>query len=59
MVNALTMDMISEIDQFYITFQFKLTKPMSPYIIWIPNTHYLDVHESYYLSLKEGGKIIL
>ncbi|KAL7234560.1 hypothetical protein ACSBR1_018048 [Camellia fascicularis] len=51
MMNALTMDMMSEIDQFYITLQFELAKAMSPFIIWIPNIHDLDVNESNYLSL--------
>ena len=39
MMNALTMDMMSEIDRFYITLQFELAKAMSPCIIWIPNIH--------------------
>ncbi|MBA0812826.1 hypothetical protein Gohar_026760, partial [Gossypium harknessii] len=39
MMNALTMDMMSEIDRFYITLQFELAKTMSPCIIWIPNIH--------------------
>nr|YP_009769219.1 hypothetical chloroplast RF21 [Clitoria ternatea]YP_009769236.1 hypothetical chloroplast RF21 [Clitoria ternatea]QIS99920.1 hypothetical chloroplast RF21 [Clitoria ternatea]QIS99937.1 hypothetical chloroplast RF21 [Clitoria ternatea] len=51
MMNTLTMDMMPEIDQFYITFQFELAKAMSPCIIWIPNIHDLDVNESNYLSL--------
>nr|YP_009828974.1 Ycf2 [Impatiens hawkeri]YP_009828995.1 Ycf2 [Impatiens hawkeri]QJC59227.1 Ycf2 [Impatiens hawkeri]QJC59228.1 Ycf2 [Impatiens hawkeri] len=51
MMNALTMDMVSEIDRFYITLQFELAKAMSPCIIWIPNIHDLDVNESNYLSL--------
>nr|YP_010313544.1 Ycf2 protein [Primula palinuri]YP_010313566.1 Ycf2 protein [Primula palinuri]UNA62579.1 Ycf2 protein [Primula palinuri]UNA62601.1 Ycf2 protein [Primula palinuri] len=45
------MDMMSEIDRFYITLQFELAKAMSPCIIWIPNIHDLDVNESNYLSL--------
>ncbi|GFQ03511.1 protein ycf2 [Phtheirospermum japonicum] len=49
-MNALTMDMMSEIDRFYITLQFELAKAMSPCIIWIPNIHDLDVNESNYLS---------
>ena len=51
MMNALTMDMMSEIDRFYITLQFELAKAMSPCIIWIPNIHDLDVNEANYLSL--------
>ncbi|KAF1898413.1 hypothetical protein Lal_00042105 [Lupinus albus] len=51
MMNALTMDMIPEIDRFYIPLQFELAKAMSPCIIWIPNIHDLDVNESNYLSL--------
>nr|YP_010395853.1 hypothetical protein RF2 [Uncaria scandens]YP_011034211.1 hypothetical chloroplast RF21 [Uncaria homomalla]YP_011034228.1 hypothetical chloroplast RF21 [Uncaria homomalla]WRI57548.1 hypothetical chloroplast RF21 [Uncaria hirsuta]UQJ73929.1 hypothetical protein RF2 [Uncaria scandens]USG59338.1 hypothetical protein RF2 [Uncaria scandens]USG59355.1 hypothetical protein RF2 [Uncaria scandens]WRI57566.1 hypothetical chloroplast RF21 [Uncaria hirsuta] len=51
MMNALTMDMMPEIDLFYITLQFELAKAMSPCIIWIPNIHDLDVDESNYLSL--------
>nr|YP_009767955.1 Ycf2 [Pterogyne nitens]YP_009767972.1 Ycf2 [Pterogyne nitens]QIS98573.1 Ycf2 [Pterogyne nitens]QIS98590.1 Ycf2 [Pterogyne nitens] len=53
MMNALTMDMMPEEDQFYIyiTLQFELAKAMSPCIIWIPNIHDLDVNESNYLSL--------
>nr|YP_010121606.1 Ycf2 [Pinguicula alpina]YP_010121622.1 Ycf2 [Pinguicula alpina]QRE78582.1 Ycf2 [Pinguicula alpina]QRE78583.1 Ycf2 [Pinguicula alpina] len=51
MMNALTMDMMPEIDRFYITLQFELVKAMSPCIIWIPNIHDLDVNESNYLSL--------
>ncbi|XP_052479559.1 protein Ycf2-like [Gossypium raimondii] len=51
MMNALTMDMMSEIDRFYITLRFELAKEMSPYIIWIPNIHDLDVNEENYLSL--------
>nr|USG57653.1 hypothetical protein RF2 [Primula ranunculoides]USG57672.1 hypothetical protein RF2 [Primula ranunculoides] len=50
LMNA-TMDMMSEIDRFYITLQFELAKAMSPCIIWIPNMHDLDVNESNYLSL--------
>nr|YP_009631186.1 Ycf2 [Sanguisorba tenuifolia]YP_009631205.1 Ycf2 [Sanguisorba tenuifolia]YP_009691815.1 hypothetical chloroplast RF21 [Sanguisorba officinalis]YP_009691832.1 hypothetical chloroplast RF21 [Sanguisorba officinalis]YP_010134808.1 hypothetical protein RF2 [Sanguisorba stipulata]YP_010134826.1 hypothetical protein RF2 [Sanguisorba stipulata]UED15873.1 Ycf2 [Sanguisorba tenuifolia var. alba]WDD57203.1 Ycf2 [Sanguisorba tenuifolia var. tenuifolia]QCA41051.1 Ycf2 [Sanguisorba tenuifolia]QCA410 len=51
MMNALTMDMMPEIDRFYIILQFELAKVMSPCIIWIPNIHDLDVNESNYLSL--------
>nr|AWI72872.1 Ycf2 [Lacmellea panamensis] len=51
MMNALTMDMMPEIDRLYITLQFELAKAMSPCIIWIPNIHDLDVNESNYLSL--------
>ena len=51
MMNALTMDMMPEIDRFYITLQFELAKAMSPCIIWIPNIHDLGVNESNYLSL--------
>ncbi|KAK2985570.1 hypothetical protein RJ640_025003 [Escallonia rubra] len=51
MMNALTMDMMPEIDRFYITLQFELAKAMSPCIIWIPNIHDLDVNESNYFSL--------
>ncbi|XP_048227294.1 protein Ycf2-like [Ricinus communis] len=50
-MNALTMDMMLEIDRFYITLQFELAKAMSPCIIWIPNIHDLDVNESNYLSI--------
>nr|YP_009306513.1 Ycf2 [Helwingia himalaica]YP_009306538.1 Ycf2 [Helwingia himalaica]AOP19430.1 Ycf2 [Helwingia himalaica]AOP19455.1 Ycf2 [Helwingia himalaica] len=50
-MNALTMDMMPEIDRFYITLQFELAKAMSPCIIWIPNIHDLDVNESNSLSL--------
>ncbi|PHU12032.1 hypothetical protein BC332_18962 [Capsicum chinense] len=50
-MNGLTVDMILEIDQFYITLQFELAKAMSPCIIWIPNIHDLDVNESNDLSL--------
>nr|QXI86363.1 hypothetical protein RF2 [Gentiana producta]QXI86372.1 hypothetical protein RF2 [Gentiana producta] len=52
MMNALTMDMMLEIDRFYITLQFELAKAISPCIIWIPSIHDLeDVNESNYLSL--------
>nr|WEG92325.1 hypothetical protein RF2 [Oemleria cerasiformis]WEG92326.1 hypothetical protein RF2 [Oemleria cerasiformis] len=51
MMNALAMDMMPEIDRFYITLQFELAKAMSPCIIWIPKIHDLDVNESNYLSL--------
>nr|UDN43298.1 hypothetical protein RF2 [Leptodermis kumaonensis]UDN43315.1 hypothetical protein RF2 [Leptodermis kumaonensis] len=51
LMNALTMDMMPEIDRFYITLQFELAKAMSPCILWIPNIHDLDVNESNYLSL--------
>ncbi|CAL0334707.1 unnamed protein product [Lupinus luteus] len=44
MMNVLTMDMIPEIDRFYIPLQFKLAKTLSPCIMWIPNIH--DVNES-------------
>ncbi|KAK3031553.1 hypothetical protein RJ639_035466 [Escallonia herrerae] len=56
MINALTMDIMPEIDQFYITLQFVLAKAMSPCIIWISNIHDLDVDESnyFFLSLLEG-----
>nr|YP_010926015.1 Ycf2 [Swertia davidii]YP_010926034.1 Ycf2 [Swertia davidii]WKF19515.1 Ycf2 [Swertia davidii]WKF19534.1 Ycf2 [Swertia davidii] len=50
-MNALTMDMMPEIDRFYITLQFELAKAISPCIIWIPSIHDLDVNESNYLSL--------
>ncbi|MBA0684105.1 hypothetical protein Goari_025712, partial [Gossypium aridum] len=52
MMNALTMDMISEIYRFYITLQFELAKAMSPCMIWIPNIHDLDVNEVNYLSFS-------
>uniref|UniRef100_A0AAT9ZMI3 Protein Ycf2 n=1 Tax=Cheniella hechiensis TaxID=3078816 RepID=A0AAT9ZMI3_9FABA len=48
---AMDMDMMAEIDRFYITLQFELAKAMSPCIIWIPNIHDLDMNESNYLSL--------
>ncbi|KAH1130425.1 hypothetical protein J1N35_001803 [Gossypium stocksii] len=51
MMNALTMNMMLEIDRFYITLQFELAKAMSPCIIWILNIHDLDVNEVNYLSL--------
>jgi len=51
MRNALTMDMMPEIDRFYITLQFELAKAMSVSIIWIPNIHDVDVNELNYLSL--------
>ena len=51
LMNALTMDMMPEIDRFYITLQFELAKAMSPCILCIPNIHDLDVNESNYLSL--------
>nr|YP_009164544.1 hypothetical chloroplast RF21 [Sedum oryzifolium]YP_009164561.1 hypothetical chloroplast RF21 [Sedum oryzifolium]AJD00193.1 hypothetical chloroplast RF21 [Sedum oryzifolium]AJD00210.1 hypothetical chloroplast RF21 [Sedum oryzifolium] len=51
LMNALTTDMMPEIDRFSITLQFELAKAMSPCIIWIPNIHDLDVNESNYLSL--------
>ncbi|MBA0739944.1 hypothetical protein Gogos_013169, partial [Gossypium gossypioides] len=52
MMNALTMDMMSEIYRFYITLQFELAKAVSPCIIWIPNIHDLDVNEVNYLSFS-------
>ncbi|KAL5555600.1 hypothetical protein UlMin_037836 [Ulmus minor] len=51
MMYLLTMDMMPEIDRFYITLQFELAKVMSLSIIWIPSIHDLDVNESNYLSL--------
>ncbi|MBA0843253.1 hypothetical protein Goarm_000459, partial [Gossypium armourianum] len=39
MTNVLTMDIMSEIDRFYITLQFELAKTMPPCIIWIPIIH--------------------
>ncbi|KAF3646102.1 hypothetical protein FXO38_01445 [Capsicum annuum] len=50
-MNGITVDMMLEIDQFYITLQFELAKEMSPYIIWIPKIHDLDMNESNDLSL--------
>ena len=50
-MNAVTMDMMFEINQFYITLQFELAKTMSPCIIWIPNIHDLDMNQLNYLSL--------
>ncbi|KAK4721707.1 hypothetical protein R3W88_011940 [Solanum pinnatisectum] len=50
-MSRLTVDMMPEIDRFYITLQFELAKAMSPCIIWIPNMHDLDVNESNDLSL--------
>ncbi|WMV46328.1 hypothetical protein MTR67_039713 [Solanum verrucosum] len=40
-MNVLIVDMMPEIDRFYITLQFKLAKAMSPCIIWILQ-HYGD-----------------
>ncbi|MBA0624848.1 hypothetical protein Godav_010131, partial [Gossypium davidsonii] len=51
MMNALTMDMMLKVDQFYITLQFELAKLISPCIIWIPNIHDLNVNEANYLFL--------
>nr|QJQ75526.1 hypothetical chloroplast RF21 [Glycyrrhiza asymmetrica] len=51
MMSSLPMDMVPEIDRFYITLQFELAKAMSPCIIWIPNIHDLDMNESNDLSL--------
>ncbi|GFP95337.1 protein ycf2, partial [Phtheirospermum japonicum] len=45
LMNELTMDMMSKIDQFYITLQFELAKAMSPCIIWIPNINDLALFE--------------
>lgn len=45
-MNRLTMDMMPETDQFYITLQCELAKAMSPSILWIPKIHYLDLNES-------------
>ncbi|MBA0698899.1 hypothetical protein Goari_000579, partial [Gossypium aridum] len=50
MTNVLTMDIMSEIGRFYITFQFELAKAMPPCIIWILIIHDLDVNEANYLS---------
>ncbi|KAF3649893.1 hypothetical protein FXO38_01297 [Capsicum annuum] len=50
-MNGLTVDMMLEIDRFYITLQFELVKAMSPCIIWILNIHDLNVNESNDLSL--------
>ncbi|MCD9645248.1 hypothetical protein HAX54_034021 [Datura stramonium] len=50
MMNGLTVDMMPEIDRFYITLQFELAKAMSPCIIWIPNIQDL-MNESNDLSL--------
>ncbi|PHU22443.1 hypothetical protein BC332_07550 [Capsicum chinense] len=50
-MNGLTVDMMLEIDRFYITLQFKLAKAMSPCIIWILNIHDLNVNELNDLSL--------
>ncbi|KAF3658451.1 hypothetical protein FXO38_09210 [Capsicum annuum] len=50
-MNGLTVDVMLEINQFYITLQFELGKAMSPCIIQIPNIHDLDVNESNDLSL--------
>ncbi|KAK4734096.1 hypothetical protein R3W88_008357 [Solanum pinnatisectum] len=50
-MNGLTVDIMPEIDRFYITLQFELAKAMSPCIIWIPNIYDLDVNESNDLSL--------
>ncbi|KAK4716631.1 hypothetical protein R3W88_014969 [Solanum pinnatisectum] len=50
-MNGLTVDMMPEIDRFYITLQFDLAKAMSPYIICIPNIHDLNVNKSNDLSL--------
>ncbi|KAK7371134.1 hypothetical protein VNO78_36851 [Psophocarpus tetragonolobus] len=50
-MNILPLDILPEIDRFYITLQFELAKAMSPCIIWIPNIHDLDADESNYLSL--------
>ncbi|KAG5630800.1 hypothetical protein H5410_002517 [Solanum commersonii] len=50
-MNGLTVDMMLEIDRFYITLKFELAKAMSPCIIWISNIHDLDVNESNDFSL--------
>ncbi|PHT34488.1 Protein Ycf2 [Capsicum baccatum] len=57
-MNGLTVDMMPEIDRFYITLQFELAKAMSPCIIWIPNIHDLDVNESNDLSLEVEGTLV-
>jgi hypothetical protein len=50
-INVVTIDMIPEIDWFYIVFQFKLIKVISPYIIiWIPNVHIL-IYITYHVNL--------
>uniref|UniRef100_K4BQQ7 ATPase AAA-type core domain-containing protein n=1 Tax=Solanum lycopersicum TaxID=4081 RepID=K4BQQ7_SOLLC len=41
-MHGLTVDMIPEINQFYITLKFELAKAMSPCIIWISKIHDLD-----------------
>nr|YP_010274518.1 hypothetical chloroplast RF21 [Wisteria brachybotrys]UJT97038.1 hypothetical chloroplast RF21 [Wisteria brachybotrys]UJT97342.1 hypothetical chloroplast RF21 [Wisteria brachybotrys] len=50
MMSALPMDMMPEIDRFYITLQFEIAKAMSPCIMWIPNIHDLNLNESNDLS---------
>ncbi|WMV58990.1 hypothetical protein MTR67_052375 [Solanum verrucosum] len=50
-MNGLFVDIMPEIDRFYITLQFELAKAICPCIIWIPNIHDLDVNASNDLSL--------
>nr|WOC91440.1 Ycf2 protein [Utricularia graminifolia]WOC91450.1 Ycf2 protein [Utricularia graminifolia] len=50
-MNEETKTIIPEIERLVIPLQFELAKAMSPCIIWIPDIHDLDVHESNYLSL--------
>lgn len=51
-MSVLSMDIMPEIDQFYINFQFELARAMSPCTIQIPNTHDVDVNESYEKSVN-------
>ncbi|KAF3618740.1 Ribulose bisphosphate carboxylase large chain [Capsicum annuum] len=44
-MNGLTVDIMLEINRFYITLQFELAKAISHCIIWIPNIHDLDVND--------------
>jgi len=59
MMNTLTMNMMPEIDRFYITFHFELAKAMSLCVIWIPNIHDLDVNESSYLFPRSFSELSL
>ncbi|KAH0636303.1 hypothetical protein KY285_036047 [Solanum tuberosum] len=60
-INGLTVDMMPEIDRFYITLQFELAKAMSPCIIWILQHHgdQMVVHVPLSLEAQVEARLLM
>ncbi|KAH0633335.1 hypothetical protein KY284_036121 [Solanum tuberosum] len=60
-MNGLTVDMMPEIDRFYITLQFELVKAVSPCIIWILQHHgdQMVVHVPLSLEVQVEARLLM